>query len=155
MANPFQFDLDQLEQLNPDPAQFTVGGRVLVLKELSHKDYYDIVGGWLEIQGQLMAGIDPESIRSKTTAMLLRLFAPWNEDLTEAFFDDLSERKLAFLVTKAMEYQSAHQKDDEEQPKSPLGEFAKLPPELQEQIMRRARGGANGHRSAGKTPTSR
>jgi hypothetical protein len=70
-----------------------------VLKELPHKQF-------LEIQAMSIE-LNPESVPDddrQTKQLLMRLYGPSNDWLTEEWFDDITDAKLAYLMAIAMKY---------------------------------------------------
>ena len=120
------FNLDELADLNPSWMTFTIKGRTLKLGELMHGDYFRWYRLMVDFQASgaaVAAGGTPETVevvRRAAVDLVMALFQPFNEDLERAFFEDITERKLQFLLLKAQEYQLSYvealSREDEPKP---------------------------------------
>lgn len=97
-ADPY--NLDELEELNPEPVRFTVKGRTLLINELPHKEYVVAQKQMATLQATVrgLRGADDvgenfvERLDVDERGLLMRLFGPFNEWLAELDEEDLRSR---------------------------------------------------------------
>jgi hypothetical protein len=103
------YNLDELDELNPEPVEFIVGGVTLKLGELPHQRLLrmqeEAAAMQAEVQGRTSEPVVIQGAMGKLVGILVDLFAPFNVDVAAATFDTLTPRKLMFLVEKAFESQ--------------------------------------------------
>lgn len=117
IVRPAEYDLDELEELNPTPFTFKVKGKVLELLELPHKEYYAWtvrMSAFQETGREAESGVGAAeakaiaALEKQEIDLLMDLFGPFNADLDRSLFEGLTERKLQFLLRKGGEAQMAY-----------------------------------------------
>ncbi len=92
MPSRTPINLDELEDLNPEPQVFQVGGRELILKDLSHVQFFRAEQMADDIQkGVSSKDFSVGELQAATNRLLMLLYEPHNRWLTEE--DDRAHEK--------------------------------------------------------------